>query len=143
VGNGIVDAIKAFAPNARIVAESSAMNSTEAMAKTETFFQSYPNIKVIAGVGGGCATGANEAVKAAGRLTPDFGIFASDATPEELSAIAKDEAIRMSIMYTGTPEQSAEIVYGWITKLYKGEPLDKKVYHTFIPVTKDNYRDYL
>jgi ribose transport system substrate-binding protein len=142
-GNGIVDAIKTIAPNARIVAESSAINTTEGMAKTETFLQAHSNIKVVASIGGGGAVGANEAVKAGGKLTPDFGIFASDATPEELDAIAKDEAIRMSIMYTGTPEQSAEIVYGWISKLYKGEPIDKKVYHTFIPVTKDNYREYL
>jgi len=142
-GNGIVDAIKAIAPNARIVAESSAINTTEGMAKTETFLQAYPNIKVIASIGGGGAVGANEAIKASGKLTPDFGIFASDATPEELEAIAKDEAIRMSIMYTGTPEQFGEVVYGMIYKLYRGEPVDKNQYLTLIPVTKDNYRDFL
>jgi ribose transport system substrate-binding protein len=142
-GNGIVDAIKAIAPNARIVAESSAINTTEGMAKTETFLQAHPNIKVIASIGGGGAVGANEAVKASGKLTSDFGIFASDATPEELDAIAKDEAIRMSIMYTGTPEQFGEVVYGMVDKLYKGEPVNKKEYLSLIPVTKDNYREYL
>jgi ribose transport system substrate-binding protein len=142
-GNGIVDAIKTLAPNARIVAESSAINTTEGMAKTETFLQAHPNIKVIASIGGGGAVGANEAVKASGKLTPDFGIFASDATPEELDAIAKDEAIRMSIMYTGTPEQFGEVVYGMVDKLYKGEPVNKKEYLSLIPVTKDNYREYL
>jgi ribose transport system substrate-binding protein len=141
-GNGIADAITKNAPNAKIVAQSSAINNTEGMAKTEAFFQSYPNIKVIAAIGGGGAVGANEAVKAAGKLTPDFGIFASDATPEELNAIANNEAIRMSITYGGTVEQVSERVYGWITALYKGELIDKKVYNTMIPVTKDNYRDY-
>lgn len=141
-GNGIVEAIKALAPNARIVAESSAINTTEGMAKTETFFQAYPNIKVIACIGGGGAVGANEAVKAAGKLAPDFGIFASDATPEEVNAIAKDEAIRMSISY-GTPEQLAEITYGLISKLFKGEQTDKKYMIPLTPVTKDNYREYL
>ncbi|GHV96545.1 sugar ABC transporter substrate-binding protein [Spirochaetia bacterium] len=142
-GNGIVDAIKQIAPRAAIVAEAAAINPTEGMAKTETFLQSYPNIKVIACIGGGSAVGANESIKAAGKLTPDFGIFASDATVEELTAISNKEAIRMTVMYTGTPEMSAGIIYGWLEKLFRGEPVDSKVYHTFIPVNKDNYKEFL
>lgn len=142
-GNGIEDALRDIAPKAKIVAQSAALNPTQGMAKTETFFQANPNIKVIACIGGGAAVGANEAVKASGKLTNDFGIFASDATTQELTAIKNNEANRSSIMYTGTAMDNAELIYTWLEKLYKGEPVDRNVFHVFIPVNKDNYQDYL
>ena len=104
-GKGIVDGIKAGAPKTRIVAQSAAINPTEGQSKTETILQANPDVKVIACVGGGGAIGANEAVKATGKLTDTFGIFAADATPEELVAISNNEACRMSVLITGGPRQ--------------------------------------
>jgi ribose transport system substrate-binding protein len=112
------------------------------MAKVETILQSNPNLKVIASVGGGGAVGANEAIKSAGKLTPDFGIFAADATPAELTAIANNEAIRCSIMISGTPEDQANEIYGALEKLYTGQPVDKKLFRRIFPVNKDNYTRY-
>jgi ribose transport system substrate-binding protein len=142
-GNGIVDAIKEGAPNAKIVAQSSAINPTEGQNKTETFFQSNPNLKVIACIGGGGAIGANNAVKAANKLTPDFGIFAADATPEELQAIKNNEACRMSVMITGGPDAIAAEIFGWLKKLYAGEAVPHEVYRTIFPVTSENVNQYL
>ncbi|MDR0644337.1 MAG: sugar ABC transporter substrate-binding protein [Treponema sp.] len=141
-GNGIVDAIKEHAPGAKIVAQSSAINPTEDMAKTETFLQAYPNMKVIACIGGGGAVGANEAVKSSGKLTHDFGIFAADATPEELMAMANNEAIRMSVLNTGDGKAKAEVIFGLLKKLLNNEPVDHVVYRSNIPVTDANLSQY-
>jgi len=141
--NGIKDAINDLAPNAKIVATGAAINNVEGMALAENFLQAHPNIKVIASIGGNSAVGANEAVKAAGKLTPDFGIFASDATEGELDAMSKNEAIRSSIMYTGTSDEVAVIIYDWLSQLYNNEPHEKNVYHKFVPVNKSNYKNYM
>jgi ribose transport system substrate-binding protein len=141
-GNGIVDAIRENAPNARIVAQSSASNPAEGMAKTETFLQAHPNMKVIACVSGGGAVGANEAIKSSGKLSPDFGIFAADATPEELAAMANNEAIRMSVLNTGDGKAKAEEIFGLLKKLLNNEPVERVVYRSNIPVTAENLGQY-
>jgi len=141
--NGIKAALKDLAPNAKIVATGAAINNVDGMAITENFLQANPNIKVIASIGGNSAVGANEAVKAAGKLTSDFGIFASDATEGELDAMSKNEAVRSSIMYTGTSEEVAVIIYDWLTQLYNNEPHEKNVYHKFVPVNASNYQKYM
>jgi ribose transport system substrate-binding protein len=137
-GKGIVDGIKAGAPKARIVAQSAAINPTEGQSRTETILQANPDVKVIACIGGGGAIGANEAVKASGKLTDTFGIFAADATPEELAAISNNEACRMSVLITGGPDKIAAEIYGWVRKLVAGERVEKRIYRTIIPVTRDN-----
>lgn len=141
-GNGIADAIKELAPNAKVVARTSAINPTEGMAKTETIFQANPKVKVIACIGGGGAVGANEAAKAAGKVTADFGIFAADATAQELEAIKHNEGNRMSVLITGGPNEIAAEIYGWLKKLVAGEPVAKEVYRKTIPVTAANLSQY-
>ncbi len=127
-GNGIVDAIRANAPRATIVARAAAINPTEGQSKTETILQANPRLRVIACIGGGGAIGANEAVKASGKLTDTFGIFAADATPEELAAISGNEACRMSVLITGGPDAIAAEIYGLVKKLLAGQPVARKVY---------------
>jgi ribose transport system substrate-binding protein len=141
-GNGIVEALRKNAPNAKIVAQSSAINPTEGMAKTETFLQAHPNMKVIACIGGGGAVGANEAIKSSGKLSPDFGIFAADATPEELAAMANNEAIRMSVLNTGDSKAKAKEIFGLVKKLLNNEPVERVVYRSNIPVTPANLGQY-
>lgn len=141
-GNGIVDALKEFVPNATIVAQTSAINPTEGMAKTETIFQANPDVKVICAIGGGGAVGANEAAKAADKITDDFGIFAADATDQELQAIKDNEGNRMSVLITGGPNEIATEIYGYLKKLVAGETVESKVYRTTIPVTINNLDQY-
>lgn len=140
--NGIKDALRDLAPNAEIVATGAAINNIDGMALTETFLQAHPNMQVIASIGGSSCVGANEAVKAAGKLSDTWGIFGSDATDEELAAMDRNEAIRCSIMYTGSSEEVAVYVYEWLLQLYNDEPHDKNVYHVFVPVDASNYKKY-
>ncbi|MDR1314412.1 MAG: sugar ABC transporter substrate-binding protein [Deltaproteobacteria bacterium] len=142
-GNGIADAITEYAPEATVVARDSAINPTEGMSKTETFLQGHPGIRVVAAIGGGGAIGANEAVKGSGKPVEEFGIFAADATPEELEAMKNNEAVRFSILITGTPKEIGAEIYRYLTLMYDGKPVDRKVYRELIPVTQDNYQNYI
>lgn len=141
-GNGIREAITKLAPNAKIVAETSAINPQEGINKMETIFQSNPNVKVICCIGGGGSVGANEAAKAAGKLGDDFGIFAVDATEPELAAIKNNEGVRMSVIVTGTNEDVANEVYGFVEKLVAGKELPARIYRKVIPVTAENVDQY-
>ena len=139
-GDGIVEAITKLSPNSTIVAESSAINVDEGIEKMETIFQGNPNVKVVACIGGGGSVGANEAAKAANKVTDDFGVFAVDATQPELAAIkkGKGEAVRMSVIVTGTDQDVADKVFGMVEKLAAGEHVDARVYRKLIPVTAEN-----
>jgi ribose transport system substrate-binding protein len=141
-GNGIAAAISEYAPEATVVARDSAINPTEGMSKTETFLQGHPEIRVIAAIGGGGAIGANEVVKGSGKPIDEFGIFAADATPEELVAMKNGEAVRYSILITGGPKEIAAEIYRWISLMYDGKPFDRRVYRELIPVTPENLDKY-
>jgi ribose transport system substrate-binding protein len=141
-GNGIADAITEYAPKAKIVARDSAINPTEGMAKTETFLQGHPNIRVIGAIGGGAAIGANEAIKGSGKPIAEFGIFAADATAEEMEAMKNNEAIRMSILITGGHKEIAQAIFGFIKQMHAGERVDRRVYRELIPVTQENLMEH-
>ncbi|WP_411826868.1 sugar ABC transporter substrate-binding protein [Luteolibacter sp. AS25] len=142
-GNGIKEALTELAPNATIVAATSAINPDEGITKMETIFQSNPNVKVVCCIGGGGSVGANEAAKAAGKIGDDFGIFAVDATPPELQAIKDNEGVRMSVIVTGTNTKIAKEMFGFIEKLLAGEKVEDRVYREPIPVTIDNVDEFL
>lgn len=140
--NGIVAGIRKNAPDAEIVAQSSAINATEGMAKTETILMANPGIKVIACIGDGGAIGANEAVKASGHGAADFGIFSCDATQEALSKMVNDEYIRMTLSM-GTYDVVAEQLVGLAKKLLAGEKVDKAFYRSPTPVDAANVKSYI
>lgn len=143
-GNGIRDAIVELAPKAKIVAESSAIDTKEGIEKMETIFQSNPHVKVVCSIGGGGSVGANEAAKAANKITDDFGIFAADATQPELFAMKNNEGVRMTVTVTGTNQDIANEVWKMVTMLQSGEPIaTKEIYREFIPVTLENVDEYL
>lgn len=142
-GNGIKEAITKLAPNATIVAETSAINPAEGISKMETIFQAHPNVKVVGCIGGGGSVGANEAAKAAGKIKDDFGIFAADATKPELSAMKNNEGVRMTVAVGGTLQNSADTVWGLIEQLESGKPIEtKEVYRILVPVTKENVEEF-
>ena len=88
--------------------------------------------------------GANEAAKAAGKIKDDFGIFAADATKPELSAMKKNEGVRMTVAVGGTLQNSADTVWGLIEQLESGKPIEtKEVYRILVPVTKENVEEFL
>lgn len=138
---GITDALAKNAPNAKVVATSSAINTTQGMSATETILQAHPNVKVIVCIGDGGAVGAAEAVKGAGKLADDFGIFSADATDEALSNMLKDGGIRTSVS-EGTTTGVATDIFNNTMKLMKGENVPKQIYRVLTPVSIENVKDF-
>ena len=116
----------------------------EGISKMETIFQAHPGVKVVCSIGGGGSIGANEAAKAGGKITEDFGIFAADATQPELTAMKNDEGVRMTATITGTNQDIANEVSDMVAKLKSGEAVEtKEIFREVIPVTKENLDTYL
>lgn len=141
-GNGIVDAIKEIAPKAKIVAQQPAINAQEGITVMETIFQANPDVQVVACIGGGGATGANEAIKSSGKLTDVVGVFAADATGPELAAMKNEEANRMSVMITGDHQAIAEEIYALIMGKIDNADMEKEQYRELIPITAENMDQY-
>ncbi|MBA4698321.1 MAG: sugar ABC transporter substrate-binding protein [Ruminococcus sp.] len=139
--NGIVDAIKEHAPNAKIVAQDSALNAAEGMTLAENMLQAHPNIKAFACIGDGSGIGVNEALKAAGVNLDEYGVFACDATEEACAAISRGEAIRMSINL-GTPEEMADKALECAETMLTSDDYEKEVYKTITPVNAENINEY-
>lgn len=140
--NGILDALKKNAPNAKVVAQQPAINANEGLAAMETILQASPDLKVVCCIGGGGAVGANEALKAANMIADDVGVFAVDATDQELAAIKAGEAVRMSVMLTGVDEQRGIAAYGLIMSMLDGTATEKNIYRDAFPVNADNVDEY-
>lgn len=141
-GNGIVDAIKEGAPNAKIVATQPAINAQEGITVMETIFQANPEVQIVACIGGGGATGANEAIKSSGKLTEKIGVFAADATGPELSAMRAGEANRMSVMITGDHKAIANEIYSLVKQKLADDSMPKEQYRELIAITIDNIDKY-
>lgn len=152
--NGILAALKEKAPNIDIVAQQPAIDAMQGLEAMETILQANPETKVVCCIGGGGAVGANEAFKAAGEITDDMGVFAADATDEELASIVAGESNRMSVMITGLPKTIGDNVYKMLVALTtdagvteadlgEGETMNgKNVYRNIFPVTSENVSEY-
>lgn len=140
--NGIVDALAKDAPNAKIVARQPAINANEGLSAMETILQANPDLKVVCAIGGGGSVGANEALKAANMIQDDVGVFAVDATDQELAAMTAGEAIRMSVMLTGVDKVRGEAAYDLIMSMLNGTQKEKNIYREAFPVTEKNVNEY-
>ena len=141
-GNGIREAINNLAPEAHIIAESSAINPKEGIFEIEKIFAEHPGTKVVCCIGGGGSVGANEAALATDKISEDFGIFAVDATRRELEAIKNNEGVRMSMIVTGTNQDVATQIFSYVEKLARGDEVAERVYREVIPVTAVNVDQY-
>lgn len=138
---GIVDGLMATAPEASIVATAKAISVPEGQNVAENFLQRSPNMKVICSIGDGGGIGANEAAKAAGRITDDFGIFCADATNEGIQKIHANEGIRADISL-GTSARRAQAMIDVVMNILEGEEFPLVFYTPKDQVNKDNVKRY-
>lgn len=138
---GIVDALREKAPDAEIVATAKALSVVEGQNVAENFLQRSPNMKVICSIGDGGGIGANEAAKAAGRITDDFGIFCADATNEGIQKIYAGEGIRADISL-GTSEERAKAMIDVVMNILNGEEFPLVFYTPKQQINKDNVVQY-
>ncbi len=139
---GIRDTLAKMVPESEIVASASAVTASNGMKHTETFLQANPDLKVIACIGDGGAVGANEAVIAAGKDAPDFGIFSADGTTEVLEKIKAGQPTRMSLSLGGGNYHGHQVI-DMISLVLNDLPFEKSYYTPEIPVTIDNVDEYL
>lgn len=141
--NGIIDTLKKNVPNAKIVANQPAIDTTQGLDAMETILQAHPNVKVVCCIGGGGAAGANEAFKGFyGSEVPDnVGIFSTDLTEEFIASVQNHEFNRSCIAITGNAYACGEAVYELALKYVAGEESAHEVYRDLIPVTAENLDD--
>ena len=143
--NGILDALKEKAPNAEVVANQPAIDTTEGLNAMETILQSHPDVKVVCCIGGGGATGANEALKGTygSEVPDDIGIFSTDLTDEAIASMQNGEFDRCVVAITGNAFVCGDVIYDLSMRYAAGEKLDHEVYRDLIPVTPENLEEMI
>ncbi len=138
--NGILDALEELAPNAEVVANQPAIDTTEGLNAMETILQANPDVKVVCTIGGGGAAGANEAFKGfyGNEVPEDVGIFSTDLTDETIASMQNGEFNRMVVAITGNSYACGDAIYDLTISYLNGEELEHNVNRDLIPVTIDN-----
>jgi ABC-type sugar transport system substrate-binding protein len=139
--NGIRDGILKMAPNAKLVARQDAYVPDKGMTVTEAILQGHPDIKVIQGINDSGALGAYEAVRAAGKDTPDFYIGGNDATPEALQKIKAGGIYRCSVSIDpfGSGQAEVEMMYNLLNNI----DFERKQFVSMTSVTIENVDEFL
>lgn len=140
--DGIKDAMAKLAPAAKLVATAPALTTADGVTNAETFLQAHPNMKVIATIGGGGASGADQGVKSAGVTDlSSFGVFGIDSTQIEVQDIINGGAEKATISLGGGKEHGRKLID--ITKsLLNGKKTEKDQYMPITVVDASNAKDY-
>ena len=138
--NGIIDAIKKLAPEAKVVATQSASNPEEGMRAMETILQANPTVEVVVGVNDGGALGAYEAIMAANKATDNFFVGGGDALPEALQLIKDGTIYRATVDID--PYNSGKLFVDTAIKVMENGPIKDVVLFPCIPVTSENINNY-
>lgn len=138
--DGILAKVAELAPNATVVANQPAIDTTEGLNAMETILQSHPDVKVVCCIGGGGATGANEALKGfyGSDYPEDIGIFSTDLTDETIAAMQNNEFNKVCVAITGNSYVCGDAAYQLAVDKASGKEMDQNVYRDLIPVTIDN-----
>ena len=94
---GMIKGLTETCPEAIIVRDEQADNTTDAMNKAENWLQAYPELNIIMGIGDCLSLGGVEALKAAGKDPKVTGCFGCDATEEALKGIATGDMYKGSL----------------------------------------------
>lgn len=138
--DGIVDKLGELAPNATIVANQPAIDTTEGLNAMETILQSHPDVKVVCCIGGGGAAGANEAFKGfyGSDYPAEIGIFSTDLTDETIASIQNNEFNKVCVAITGNSYVCGDAAYQLIIDKETGKEMEQNVYRDLISVNADN-----
>lgn len=140
-GQGIQDKIKELCPNVNIleVVDIGKDVVGAGTTYTETMLQKYDELNCILAYGDAAATEAVEAVKAAGRNSDNFGIFACDGTNSAISYIASNDVMRGTLQFGSVAEQTRECLYAYLDgTLEAGSVVPSSIF----PITPANVADY-
>lgn len=140
--NGIKDAIEEHAPQAVLVATAPALTTEDGVRNAENFLQANPDMKMIATIGGGGASGGNTGIKTSGITDFDsFGLFGIDATEQEILAIIDGDPQKASISLGGGKAHGRTLVE-MTRSLLDGEDIEKDQYMPITVIDASNAQEY-
>lgn len=139
--DGIKDAIAKLAPQAKLVATAPALTTSDGVSNAETFLQAHPDMKMIATIGGGGASGADQGVKSSVSDLSSFGVFGIDATQLEVQNILDNGAQKSTISLGGGKEHGKKLID--MTKdLLDGKEIAKDQYMPITVINASNAKAY-
>lgn len=138
---GIIDGMKEYAPNAKIVAQAQAGYMDEGLVVGENWIVAYPNIKCFVGIDDAGLLGVYEAYKAAGKITDDMGMFGIDALPETKKIIAEGGIFRSTIYLdlNGVGEQMVQASVDMVN----GKEVERMNYFIMVNLDESNVAEYM
>jgi len=140
--NGIKEGIAKGAPNAKLVATAPALTAADGVKNAENFIQAHPNMKVIATIGGGGASGGNAGIKSAGVTDfSKFGLFGIDATQQEIQSILNGDPQKSSISLGGGKAHGRTLV-DMTADLLAGKQVTKDQFMPVTVIDKSNAQAY-
>ena len=139
--DGIEDALKEKAPNAKVVARQSAAIADEGVTLGENFMQAYPDMQIICGINDNGVVGAYEVWSAEGRVGDNIGFFGADADEKALELISQGTIYRGTVALTA--ETSVPAAVDVCVAASKGEEVDGNIIFDMAVITADNVADYL
>ena len=139
--DGIEDALKEKAPNAKVVARQSAAIADEGVTLGENFMQAYPDMQIICGINDNGVVGAYEVWSAEGRVGDNIGFFGADADEKALELISQGTSYRGTVALTA--ETSVPAAVDVCVAASKGEEVDVNIIFDMAVITADNVADYL
>ena len=139
--DGIEDALKEKAPNAKVGARQSAAIADEGVTLGENFMQAYPDMQIICGINDNGVVGAYEVWSAEGRVGDNIGFFGADADEKALELISQGTSYRGTVALTA--ETSVPAAVDVCVAASKGEEVDGNIIFDMAVITADNVADYL
>lgn len=139
--DGIEDALKEKAPNAKVVARQSAAIADEGVTLGENFMQAYPDMQIICGINDNGVVGAYEVWSAEGRVGDNIGFFGADADEKALELISQGTSYRGTVALTA--ETSVPAAVDVCVAASRGEEVDGNIIFDMAVITADNVADYL
>lgn len=133
--DGIEDALKEKAPNAKVVARQSAAIADEGVTLGENFMQAYPDMQIICGINDNGVVGAYEVWSAEGRVGDNIGFFGADADEKALELISQGTSYRGTVALTA--ETSVPAAVDVCVAASKGEEVDGNIIFDMAVITAD------
>lgn len=140
-GDGMVEGLLEFAPEANIAARISANNPDKGMAAMESALAANPGINVCIGVNDAGALGAYEAMMATGNADPEKMYFGGlDATQEALDAIKEGGIYKATVDIQ--PFESGKLFVDTAIEVIEGGSLAEEIVIPMKLVDSSNISDY-
>lgn len=144
--NGVLDNLKELIDAGRIeiVAEQVTQTHAEGMQLAETLLTQYPDLDGFICCSGGAAAGANEAVRAAGKVGQCF-VFGTDATADILNILRSDNSAYYCTICVGSDTYMAQKLFEMceIVKAGEADTLEDVYLAPYEVVTSENVEDYI